>query len=323
LEGGGGTENTKPGAFIGASAGAPPPGIYMFNQIFTYQANIVGPGANNLTPFGGTNATGGAVTVHKQVWVDVQGFVFVPGWTFLGATYDAVIVQPWVSASLAPFGTGAAIPGGLSVIGMFDTYIVPFELSWKFGDSGFNVKIGLAMYVPDGNIIGPLGLSNVGNPWWTFQPELILSYLKDGWNISVFLYEEFMTRNFVDNYQNGDIFHVDFNVLKTIGKWTFGPVGYYVAQPNSDTPSAQNPVNGGRQDRFAIGGLIGYDFGPASVSVWGTDEIWQRTRGGTPNAFGQDTAIGTEGFTIFGTLSYRLWAPEAPAPEPKHPLVYK
>jgi len=329
LEGGGGTENTKPGAFIGASAGVPPPGIYMFNQVFTYQANIVGPGAGGPFPFGGTNAVGQAVTVHKQVWVDVQGFVFVPGWTFLGATYDAVVVQPWVSASLAPFGgppsggvTGA-IPGGLSVIGAFDTYIVPFELAWKFGDSGFNVKIGLAMYVPDGNINGPTGLANVGNPWWTFQPELILSYLKDGWNISAFLYAEYMTENFKDHYQNGDIYHVDFNVLKTIGKWTFGPVGYYVTQINSDSPSAITPVNGGRQDRFAIGGLIGYDFGAASVSVWGTQEVWEHTRGGTPTIFGTDTAHGTEGFTIFGTLSYRLWAPEEPAPMPKHPLVYK
>ena len=36
--------STKPGAFIGASAGVPPPGIYMFNQVFTYQANLTGPG---------------------------------------------------------------------------------------------------------------------------------------------------------------------------------------------------------------------------------------------------------------------------------------
>ena len=28
---------SKPGVFIGASAGVPPPGIYMFDQVFTYQ----------------------------------------------------------------------------------------------------------------------------------------------------------------------------------------------------------------------------------------------------------------------------------------------
>ena len=77
---------TKPGAFIGASAGVPPPGIYMFNQVFTYQANLAGPGTAALT----------APHIGVQAAVDVQGFLFVPGWTFLGATYDAVIVQPFV-----------------------------------------------------------------------------------------------------------------------------------------------------------------------------------------------------------------------------------
>jgi len=307
LEGGGGTEASKPGGFIGSSAGVPPPGIYMFNQVFTYQANIVGPG------------TPGFPTTHKQVFVDVQGFVFVPGWTFLGGTYDAVALQPWVSASLAP------LPGttGVTVIGMFNTYIVPVELSWKLGDSGFQVKTGLAMYVPDGNIIGPNGTNNVGNPWWTFQPELIISYLKDGWNISAFLYDEISTKNFQDGYQQGNIFHVDFNILKTIGKWTFGPVGYYVAQTSADTPSAQNPVNGGEQDRFAVGGMIGYDFGPVSLSVWGTQEVWQSTRGGSnPATPGVDTADGNQGFTIFGNVSYRIWAPDEPV-APKRPLIYK
>ena len=69
-----------------------------------------------------------------QAAVDVQGFLFVPGWTFLGATYDAVIVQPWVmfKRRLTPVDVQAA--------GMHNTYLVPVELSWKFGDSGFNVK---------------------------------------------------------------------------------------------------------------------------------------------------------------------------------------
>lgn len=31
----GGDTATPPGAFIGSSAGVPPPGIYMFNQVFT------------------------------------------------------------------------------------------------------------------------------------------------------------------------------------------------------------------------------------------------------------------------------------------------
>src|SRR6202012_4477963 len=82
---------TKAGVLIGASAGVPPPGIYMFNQTFTYQANLTGPGT--------TTALGGSIRTGVQVAVDLPGFLFVPGWTFLGATYDAVVVQPLVMAS--------------------------------------------------------------------------------------------------------------------------------------------------------------------------------------------------------------------------------
>src|SRR3984957_15053112 len=83
-EGGYAGWQTKPGAFIGSSAGVPPPGIYMFNQVFTYQSNLVGNGVPTLG-IGNRNGV--------QAAVDVQGFLFVPGWTFLGATYDAVVVQ--------------------------------------------------------------------------------------------------------------------------------------------------------------------------------------------------------------------------------------
>src|SRR5580692_5468525 len=178
---------TKPGAFIGSSAGVPPPGIYMFNQIFTYQTNLTGPGT---TALGLGNRNG------VQAAVDAQGFLFVPGWTFLGATYDAVIVQPWVDASV-----GTPINAQLS--GMFDTYLVPIELSWKLWNSGFQFKTGLGIYVPDGTKTGVFGTGNVGQPWWTFQPEAIFSYLKDGWNLTAAVYAEFNTANSVTHYTSG------------------------------------------------------------------------------------------------------------------------
>src|ERR1700726_4677960 len=113
---------TKAGALIGASAGVPPPGIYMFNQLFTYQANLAGPGTGP--------ALGNNTKVGVQAAVDVQGFLFVPGWTFLGATYDAVIVYAFVQQS-------GGFPGNAQFAGVHNTDIVPVELSWKLADSGF------------------------------------------------------------------------------------------------------------------------------------------------------------------------------------------
>jgi hypothetical protein len=306
-EGGYAGWQTKPGAFIGSSAGVPPPGIYMFNQVFTYQSNLAGP-------------VTGAVGTHSGVVaaVDAQGFLFVPGWTFLGATYDAVIVQPFVMDAVGnPAGLGN--PQNQQT-GVHNTYFVPVELSWKFGTSGFAVKTGLGIGAPDGTQTGPTGLGSVGNPWWTFQPELILSYLGNGFNLSAAIYDEINTANTKDNYTTGDIFHVDFTATKTIGKWTFGPVGYYVAQVTNDkcpvgVCTAMNPLgtltNAQRYHIFALGGLVEYNFGPASFSVWATQEITAKASNVAAGA--ADASAITQGMTVFATLSYRLWAPEEPA----------
>jgi hypothetical protein len=281
----------------------------MFNQVFTYQTNLVGPLTNAIGTHNGVSAA-----------VDVQGFVFVPGWTFLGATYDAVFAQPFIMAGVAgPLNLNPNFPSVFA--GMHNSYIVPVELSWKLGTSGFVVKTGLGIYTPDGTIQGPAGLNNVGNPWWTFIPELIVSYLKDGWNLTASFQEEFNTKNTVDGYTTGDIFHADFTATKTIGKWTFGPVAYYVGQVTDDSCPASCTILGGSTlahvqsySIWAVGGLIGYDFGPVSVSLWATNEVSAKASNAAATAIGAaDPSVVAQGTTVFGTISYRLWAPEAPA----------
>jgi len=133
----------QPGIILGASAGTPGPGIYMFNQLMTTQSTIVGPAAPNV----------GGKPTQVHLASEATGFLFVPGWTFLGATYDAVIVQP---VSMVDVGA----PANQQKSGFHNTYIVPAELSWKLGDSGFVVKTGLGMYVPDGSTTGTSGLGS-------------------------------------------------------------------------------------------------------------------------------------------------------------------
>jgi hypothetical protein len=323
---------TKPGILIGASAGVPPPGIYMFNQVFTYQTNLAGP-------------VTGAVGTHQgvQAAVDVQGFLFVPGWTFLGATYDAVIVQPFGMVSVGqPLALNANQVDMFS--GVHNTYFAPVELSWKLGTSGFVFKTGLGIYAPDGTVQGVTGTNvvvagnslngfgNFGNNYWTFQPEAIISYLAGGYNLSAAFYEEFNTANRQDNYTQGDVFHADFTATKTFGKWTIGPVAYYAAQVTNDSCptgicTTLHPFgivgNTQRWQLAAVGGLVEYNFGPASLSVWATQEVYAHASGAGPVPVALaagDLSATTQGMTVFATLSYRLWAPEEPA---KAPIIHK
>jgi hypothetical protein len=256
--------------------------------------------------------------------VDVQGFLFVPGWTFLGATYDALVVQPFVMDSVGAANGGLGPIPAVQQSGIFNTYIVPGELAWmNIANTGLAVKVGLGIYVPDGNVTGVLGTGSVGLPFWTFQPEVIVSYLKDGWNLSAAVYEEINTRNTVSNYRSGNILHADFTATKTIGKWTLGPVAYYWGQVTDDSCSTGCSYPLGtltsyqRTDVWAVGGLLGYNFGPAAVSVWATQEVSAKAHNpAAVAATGADFSLVPQGLTVFGTLSYRLWGPDEEAKAP-------
>jgi protocatechuate 4,5-dioxygenase alpha subunit len=279
----------KPGIVIGSAAATPPPGLYMFNQFATYQAQIVGPGAPHV---------GGDATPAHYAAV-ASGLLWVPGWNFLGASYDAVIVAPFVMYDLGN-------PVNVTPSGMHNTFIAPVELSWKLGDSGFFVKGGLGIYVPDGTVTGLNGLGNVGSPWWTFQPNLVVSYLKNGWNLTSNIFLEINTASTVTGYTSGDILHAEFTATRTIGKWTVGPVAYYVGQVTDDRSSAfyGGAINTNRYNDWAIGALVGYDFGPASLNVWALDDVSVHASDGTP-VRGTDSAIFSKGYSLFASLSFR------------------
>jgi hypothetical protein len=304
----------QPGVILGgSSAAAPPPGLYMIDQAFTYQAHIVGPGAPS-----GPIVNGGATSFNVNVVTGV--LLYVPGWTFLGATYDAVFVQPYGNGSVNA-------PANVDKVGFHNSYVVPGELSWKLGDSGFYVKAGLGISIPDGTITTPTGLGNIGSPWWTFVPQVSFSYLKDGWNLSTIVLYETNTANTDTGYRSGDTLDAEFIATKTIGKWTFGPVGYYYGQVTDDTSSAYygNAINVNRFNVWAAGGLVGYNFGPAQLNVWATDEFGVSASGGSPIPAMHitDRADITSGFKLFASLSYRLWAPDEPAETPKRPQFFK
>jgi hypothetical protein len=297
----------QPGVLLGGvSAEGPPPGLYMVDQAYTYQTNLAGAGADAINPHGTKTGAPAAVAATAFVWA--------PGWTFLGASYNATLAIP-----VGMFAVGS--PVNVEASGLINTFIAPVELSWKLADSGFWLKTGLGIYAPTGTVTGVNGLGNLGNAWWSFLPEFVVSYIKDGWSLTANIYGEFNTASTVTNYQSGDILHAEFTATKTIGKWTFGPVAYYVGQVSDDKSSAfyHGLVNVNRYNKWAAGASLAYNFGPAQLTVWATDDVFADVSGGTL----PPGPIITKGFTAFAQLSYRLWAPEAPVAAPKAPMYRK
>jgi hypothetical protein len=272
---------TKPGIALGLAAVPPPPGLYLVNHNFHYDFRLAGPGVDTAPspPRGRTSV------------IDV-GFLWVPGWTFLGATYAAYVSFPFVAQSIdASPSAGFA---GVSFEGIHNTFIGPLRLQWSLGN-GFFIQSGFGVYVPTGTIRGPLGNSNTGADYFTIQPHLALSYVTAEWNLTSYMYYEHNTKNARSGYTSGDILHVDLTATRQYGAWTLGPVAYYVRQTTSDRSSATTDAalsaalpglggitgfNAGKFEHFAVGGLVGYNFGRFLLTVIATNEIVGRSFGG-------------------------------------------
>jgi hypothetical protein len=80
-------------------------------------------------------------------------------------------------------------------------------------------------------------------------------------------------------------------------------------------------INVNRYNILAVGASVGYNFGPAQLTVWALDEVSASASGGTPQLFPGPTI--TKGFTAFAQLSYRLWAPDEPMAAAKSSLYHK
>ena len=106
-----------------------------------------------------------------------------------------------------------------------------------------------------------------GNGYTTIQPDLGLSWLSNGWNVSADLHlalpvDATTAHNY--SYQSGDEFAADYTVSKTIDKWTFGLGLHQENQLNADTLNGHTVANS-TVTNFGIGPLIGYQFNGISV----------------------------------------------------------
>lgn len=81
--------------------------------------------------------------------------------------------------------------------------------------------------------------------------------------------------------------------------------------------SYRQAINANGYDIWAVGGLIGYDFGPAALKVWGFQELSATASGESPFVLGHDPASITKGFKVFANLSFRIWAPSEELQSPR------
>ena len=240
----------------GLAAGAlPPPGVY--GVLDNYWVSYTWHDQNGKTVSG----TG------LSALVEVPIILWSTGIKILGADYAVAVAQPFDYTSYTPQGAGNGNWG------TFNTILIPGQLAWTFGD--FHVKAGLSVYLDDASsTMADLvkgrrlngGLPS-GNGYTTIQPDLGLSWLSDGWNLSADLHLAFPSDATTANgyrYQTGDEFAADYTVAKTLGKWTVGLGLHQENQLNADTLNGRTVPNS-IATNFGLGPLVGYQFDGVSI----------------------------------------------------------
>jgi hypothetical protein len=233
--------------------------------------------------------------------------LYVPGWNFLGATYAMSVVQAFYNFETC--GPGAC-SGAAPVLGggfvYANTTWNPITLSWNLGGGWF---VSAAF-----NFMAPDGTRQIGTPnpdYWTFEPALAISYLANNWVLSANFFYDINTQSVGTccaanaNITSGNALYGDLTAVYKFGKWELGPVGYFEVQTTSDsgTGCTAFPALCANYSTVAVGGLIGYDFGPVDMQLWVTDMIE-----------GANTPAGVGSIEVWTRLGFRLWGAEAPKP---------
>jgi len=237
----------------GLPAGAAlPPGLY--GVLNTWYA-----------PFNQFDHNGKKTGVKVDVFVVAPILVWQSNFKILGGAYSAAIAVPFDYTNVKAPNSAALSNNGHW--GTFNTLIVPGQLAWSLPND-FHVKAGLTINVDDASSSPADPPSNggvgSGNGYWTLQPDLGISWMHDGWNLSANGHYAVNLKNSKTGYRSGQEIAVDYTVTKTIGKWTVGLGGYSENQVTRDSGpgAAACAVKGGcKVAIYGVGPIVGYDLG--------------------------------------------------------------
>ena len=225
----------------------PPAGLYLFNEVDWTSTSIFYDFNKNYR-----------YTTH--IAVDVPALLWAPGVQFFGADYDAGIVQPFDYASTSGPGhprTNLGTRGGI-----YDTVLIPGQLSWKLPDNVF-FKTSLYVYLPDGNFEKPSVMAfpnSIG--FFALEPNLNLTYAPGPWNFSAGVYYDHNFENETTHYTSADILGGDYTVMRWFGRWGLGVGGSSQTQFNNDTLDGVMVPNS-KTSNYGAGPIVSYNFGAA------------------------------------------------------------
>lgn len=188
--------------------------------------------------------------------VNLPAFVWATPWSLFGARLNLIAIQPVVAASPrgTPYQSGIGQP------------LLAGQLAWDLGNH-VGVSYLFGGYLP----IDTRFLTQNAS----FTHRFAASYTGDGLNLTAnLLYGIFIDPISPQKSVYPDYLNLDLTATKKFGKWEIGPVAF----ASTDLPTRFPGYR--RQGQIAVGGLVGYNFGPVNLQAYVTRDVAERNYGG-------------------------------------------
>lgn len=227
-----------------------------------------------------------------KLLVNVPVIAWSTPWSLFGGNIQVIGALPHIHADG---------PGGGDDYGLYNPF-AGGRIAWDLG-GGFSFSYLSGLYFNAGGKFTSV-------PATTWRQDFAASYTADGWNLTSNLtwgitFDTDRSRG--GKTSNG--LGLDLTATKTFGKWEIGAVGF--GSTEYDRPAG---LVTGKTKQFAVGPLVGYNFGPVILQAYLTRDVYARNT--TVGLAGGDNRKETR---AWGRIIIPLWTPATPAA----PLVTK
>ncbi|MCJ2082749.1 transporter [Methylobacterium sp. J-090] len=189
--------------------------------------------------------------------INLPSFIWATPWTLAGGRLQFVVLQPIAATS----SRGAPYQSGIGQT------LLAGQVAWTLSEH-VHVSYLLGAYVPsDTRIV----IQNA-----VLHQRFAATYNGDGLNLTAHVLHGILldTVSPLGTYYP-DFLNLDLTATRKFGKWEVGPVAF----ASTDLPTTRRPGTQ-RQGQVAVGGLIGYDFGPVNLQAYVTRDVAQSNYGG-------------------------------------------
>jgi hypothetical protein len=254
---------TQPGETVGLNVGAPLPQGW-------YAINTVDWGCRNTNP------------QHTCTGLTIPVIAWSTPWTFFGGRFQLLAAWPAVEVGVQRTSSPVGTLQGDYFNGMYNPAVFG-QLAWDLG-YGWGVSYLLGAYF---DYSSPVAWSDT-----SINQRFAISYTANDWALTANVIWGIHTESVTDRPQlspcpvavsvqfpqgagcNPNFLNVDLTAGRSFGKWQVAWVGFGSWDLNEPVLGYQ------KQSQFAMGGLLGYDFGPVILQGYVTADVYEKNYGG-------------------------------------------